>query len=197
MQAACSAPSAGKDPAAAGPAPVAITSTSQPANVGDAKRAARAYHDSGAYARDLAAVATEARSWLSERAPQVSRPALVLDIDETALSNWEVIQRDDFGRIIGGPCRALPEGPCGWAAWDLLGRDPALEPTLRLFQLARGERLLRHRPTGSAAGRDRAQPADRGLRWLRTPLHGAERPKLQLRRGVQGAGARWNRAGGS
>jgi hypothetical protein len=137
MLAACSVPSARTDPAAAGPAPVAINATSQPANVGDAKRAARAYHDSGAYARDVARVATEARSWLSERAPQVSRPALVLDIDETALSNWEVIQRDDFGRIIGGPCRALPEGPCGWAAWDLLGRDPALEPTFRLFQQAR------------------------------------------------------------
>jgi acid phosphatase len=137
MLAACSAPSALTDPAAAGPAPVAIAATIQPANVGDAKRAARAYHDSGAYARDLAVVATEARSWLNERTPKVSRPALVLDIDETALSNWEVIQRDDFGRIIGGPCRALPEGPCGWAAWDLLGRDPALEPTLRLFQQAR------------------------------------------------------------
>ncbi|WP_206664806.1 HAD family acid phosphatase [Dankookia rubra] len=137
MLAACSAPSPLTDPAAVGPAPVAIAAISQPANVGDAKRAARAYHDSGAYARDLAVVVTEARSWLNERTPQVSRPALVLDIDETALSNWEVIQRDDFGRIIGGPCRALPEGPCGWAAWDLLGRDPALQPTLRLFQQAR------------------------------------------------------------
>lgn len=135
MLAACSAPSVPADPVAAGTAPVAAAG--QPANVGDAKRAARTYHDIGAYARDLAAVAAEARRWLGERAPQVSRPALVLDIDETALSNWEVIQRDDFGRIIGGPCRALPEGPCGWAAWDLLGRDPALEPTLRLFRQAR------------------------------------------------------------
>jgi acid phosphatase len=137
MLTACAGPPAQTDPAAAEPAPVAITATNQPANVGDVKRAARAYHDSGAYARDLAVVATEARSWLNQRAPQVNRPALVLDIDETALSNWEVIQRDDFGRIIGGPCQALPEGPCGWAAWDLLGRDPALEPTLRLFQHAR------------------------------------------------------------
>ena len=93
----CAGPSARADQAAAGPAPVAITATSQPPNVGDTKRAARAYHDSGAYARDLAVVATGARSWLSERAPQVSRPTLVLDIDKTALSNWEVIQRDDFG----------------------------------------------------------------------------------------------------
>ncbi len=33
---------------------------SEPPNVGDAKAAATAYHDSGAYARDLASVASEA-----------------------------------------------------------------------------------------------------------------------------------------
>ena len=110
---------------------------SQPANVGDAKRAAAAYHDSGAYERDLTAVASEADAWVAQMAPQVSRPALVLDIDDTALSNWDVIMADDFGRIIGGPCTALPEGPCGWASWDLLGRDPAIAPTLGTFQRAR------------------------------------------------------------
>jgi predicted secreted acid phosphatase len=120
----------------AGQAPVGI-SLSRPPNVGDAKRLAVEYHDSSAYARDLAAVATQAAEWIARRAPQVPRPALVLDIDETALSNWEVILADDFGRIIGGPCPALPEGPCGWAAWDLLGRSRVIEPTLDLFRRAR------------------------------------------------------------
>jgi hypothetical protein len=55
-----------------------------------------------------------------------------------SLSNWEVIKADDFGRIISGRCVALPEGPCGWAAWDLLGRAPVIGPTLQLFQQARG-----------------------------------------------------------
>jgi predicted secreted acid phosphatase len=110
--------------------------TSEPANVGDAKLAARAYHDSGAYERDLAVVASEAGAWLRQRAPQVGRPALVFDVDETALSNWEVILANDFGRFAAGPC-ALPEGPCGWAAWDQLGRDPPLAPTLGVFREAR------------------------------------------------------------
>ena len=82
-------------------------------------------------------MASDAGTWIAERAPQVNRPALVLDIDDTALTNWEVIQADDFGRIINGRCTALPEGPCGWAAWDLLGRAPVIEPTLRLFRQAR------------------------------------------------------------
>src|ERR1700742_1598319 len=81
-----------------------VTAGSQPSNVGDAKIAALAYHGSGAYDRDLTAGAAKADRWLVRRASSVSRPALVLDIDETALSNWEVIQLDDFGRPVDGPC---------------------------------------------------------------------------------------------
>jgi predicted secreted acid phosphatase len=114
-----------------------ITVASQPANVGDAKITALLYHDSGAYARDLAKVADRAARWITERAAGVRRPALVLDIDETALSNWEVIKLDDFGRPIAGPCDPASGAPCGWAAWDQLGRDPAIEPTLRVFRMAR------------------------------------------------------------
>jgi hypothetical protein len=114
-----------------------ISVAAQPANVGDAKLAARAYHDSGAYDRDLAIIAGEARQWLATRAGAAARPALVLDIDETALSNWEVIVRDDFGRPIGGPCDLAIDAPCGWAAWDQLGRDSAIEPTLAVFRQAR------------------------------------------------------------
>lgn len=109
----------------------------QPVNVGDAKTAALSYHDSGAYDHDLAIVASDARHWVEERVRSATRPALVLDIDETALSNWEVIKLDDFGRPIDGPCVPKSGAPCGWAAWDQLGRDPAITPTLRLFQLAR------------------------------------------------------------
>jgi predicted secreted acid phosphatase len=109
----------------------------QPTNVGDAKTAALTYHDSGAYDHDLAVVASVASRWLEKRARSVTRPALVLDIDETALSNWEVIKLDDFGRPIGGPCVPESGAPCGWAAWDQLGRDPAIAPTLQVFQLAR------------------------------------------------------------
>jgi hypothetical protein len=98
---------------------------SQPANVGDAGTAARAYHDSGAYQRDLQLVADQATSWIKARAPSAHQPALVLDIDETALSNWEIIKRDDFGRPIAGPADITSAGPWGWAAWDQLGRDPA------------------------------------------------------------------------
>jgi predicted secreted acid phosphatase len=119
------------------PASAQSIELAQPPNVGDAKLAAITYHKSGAYERDLAAVTAQVSAWLTERAPQVGRPALVLDIDDTALSNWEVIMADDFGRVFDGPCKALPKGPCGWIAWDLLGRSPAIVQTLALFKQAR------------------------------------------------------------
>jgi predicted secreted acid phosphatase len=114
----------------------AEASVTQPENVGDAKIRATQYHDSGEYERDLKSVGAQAVTWMTERASKVAKPALVLDIDETALSNWTVIQADDFGRIIPGPCDSLPDGPCGWQSWDLLGRDPAIDPTLQAFRRA-------------------------------------------------------------
>ncbi len=130
--AACAVQPTKPDPAAA-----FVTVTTQPANVGDAKNAALAYHDSGDYDRDLIMVADKATEWVRDRAGRVAKPAMVLDIDETALSNWEVLKRDDFGRPVPGPCAPGLDTPCGWAAWDLLGRDPAIHPTLQLFNLAR------------------------------------------------------------
>jgi predicted secreted acid phosphatase len=114
-----------------------VSISSQPANVGDAGTAARSYHDSGAYQRDLQIVANHAASWIESRAANAQRPALVLDIDETALSNWEIIKRDDFGRPIAGPADIASAGPWGWAAWDQLARDPAIEPTLEVYRTAR------------------------------------------------------------
>ena len=110
---------------------------SEPANVGDAKFAAVAYYELGAYERDLAAVASRVGARLAERALQVSRAALVLDIDDTVLSNWEVIMADDFGRVFERPCRSLPNGPCGWVAWDLRARTPAIPQMLAVFKQAR------------------------------------------------------------
>ena len=116
-----------------------VTSPSQPPNVGDAMIAAQAYHDGGSYDRDVDLVALQAEAWIATRAPAATKPALVLDVDETVLSNWEIIQRDNFGRPIGGACDLATDGPCGWAAWDQLGRDPPIAPMLRLYRNARAQ----------------------------------------------------------
>jgi len=79
--------------------------------VGDAKAAALAYYNSGTYQKDPRNHSWPGVSWINSRAASVKRPALVLDIDETALSNWEILKRDDFGRPISGPCDEAIDAP--------------------------------------------------------------------------------------
>jgi len=98
----------------------------QPANLGDLKDQVTAYHDNGDYQRDLQAVGQAAQDWVRWRAPQVTKPALVLDIDETSLSNWRQLKANDFGYIPHGPCQRLPSGPCGMLAWDQMGKAKAI-----------------------------------------------------------------------
>jgi predicted secreted acid phosphatase len=74
------------------------------------------------------------------RSGQVNHPAVVLDIDETSLSNWPEIFADDFGYLPSGTCN-LSEGPCGDAAWELRGEAPAISPTLRLFNEAKAKNV--------------------------------------------------------
>lgn len=109
----------------------------QPANVGLLETKALAYHDSGAYMRDLTAVDDQAADWLAAEAPKTKKPALVLDIDETSLSNWEEIKANGFGFFPGGTCDRLPAGPCGFEAWTQSASADAIAPTLRLFAIAR------------------------------------------------------------
>ncbi len=44
---------------------------------------------------------------------------------------------NDFGRVIGGPCNALPQGPCGWRAWDLTARSTVIQPTMDVYNTAK------------------------------------------------------------
>src|SRR4051794_15076496 len=141
------------------PHPVA---SSEPANVGDAKIAATTYHDSGAYDRDLAAAASVADEWIAKRAPIATKPAIVFDIDETALSNWVVIKADDFGRVIPGPCAHPPQGPCGWEAWDIRGESTAIDASLRLYRRAKSLNMAVFFITGRPE--NQRAPTERNLR---------------------------------
>ena len=106
------------------------------ANLGLVKADLLAYGTNGAYASDLATAVGAAETCVLARASQVRNPALVLDIDETSLSNWEQLVANDFGYFAQGGCDFLPKGPCGALKWDELGRATAIAPTLHLFDAA-------------------------------------------------------------
>lgn len=102
----------------------------------DVQRQIDEYIASGRYNADFAAVVDRARAYLEERVPQASRPAIVLDIDETSLSNWPAYRANGWSRILAGECE-LEHGPCGIRAWQAMGRSTALAPTLALVRRAR------------------------------------------------------------
>jgi len=111
-------------------------SAARPPNLFDVQRQIEEYISSGRYDADAAAVVAEARGWLESRAKTATKPAIVLDIDETSLSNWPAYRVNGWARIVNGPCD-LQDGPCGLRAYQALGQSKAIAPTLSLATRAR------------------------------------------------------------
>ncbi len=102
---------------------------SQPENLGLLKVRVLAYLDSETFTRDVEAVATEAVAFISERAAnraEGERLAIVLDIDETALSNLPHMRAMDFGYV-----------PSLWDEWLDTAAGPAIAPVLDIYKAAR------------------------------------------------------------
>jgi hypothetical protein len=124
----------------------------------------RSYHDGGLYDSDLSAVDGQARTFMLKQAKalrqkrkqrcsgkgkQKSRAAasckplklaLVLDIDETSLSNYQQLNLNDFGNATA----AL-------AVSAVAGNSPAIAPTLDLYGRARAAGISVFAITGRPA----------------------------------------------
>lgn len=71
----------------------------EPSNLTLVKKDIISYHDSGAYEKELTAVITQAQQFIHQeikKQPNSGKFALVLDIDETSLSNYKHMIRRDF-----------------------------------------------------------------------------------------------------
>jgi len=124
----CPAPAPNHIPAAPSP----------PLNLENIKDQLREYHQKY-YDIDVAAVFESAQKYLEQNAAQARRPAVVLDIDETSLTNWPNLLADDFGFVPDGSCDVLPKGPCGFNQWVLKGSAKAIEPARKLFEAAKAK----------------------------------------------------------
>lgn len=102
----------------------------EPVNLGLRKDEIRRYVASGEYSQDIAAVAAQAKAWIEERAPRGAaagrKLAVVLDLDETLLSNWPEMAREDFGFE-----------PKAFSAWVEQGKCPLIEPVREVYRAAR------------------------------------------------------------
>jgi hypothetical protein len=135
----------------------------QPINLGVLKRQLLHYACSGTYDGELTKVGGAAQAYLGNRAKEVSKPAIVLDIDETSLSNFPQMIADDFGFIQSGACDLLPKGPCGFHAWLLSTRATAIKPTLELFNAARANNIAVFFITGRFEGAEQRDATIKNL----------------------------------
>ncbi|MBA4137726.1 MAG: acid phosphatase [Opitutus sp.] len=122
----CSTPASNS---ARGPATAAATATvtvAEPPNLYLLKQELKAYIDRGDYDAGIAQVAGEAKAWIEQRAAQGGKLAIVLDIDETALSNLKHMREMDFGYI-----------PALWDQWVADADGPAIESVRDIFRTAR------------------------------------------------------------
>jgi HAD superfamily, subfamily IIIB (Acid phosphatase) len=101
-------------------------------NLGKLKTQLRAYHDCtasrGCYVAELNRQSDRAISILQRRVAKAKsgeKLALVLDIDETALSSWDEQMQDDFGFIARD-----------WNEWASQPQAPVIAGTLRLYNEA-------------------------------------------------------------
>ena len=106
------------------------TFATEPPNLQDAKTTVMKYHDSGEYTQDINHVVNNAITYLSARvttnnAATNKKPAIVLDIDDTTLSNYERLKALNFGGDL-----AL------WHANKIPATDPAIPALLVLYNLA-------------------------------------------------------------
>lgn len=84
------------------------------------------YYESGEYEKDIREVADEAIEYLKTFEGKEGKFAVVLDVDETAVSNW--------GELF--PTR-FHFSPSYWKKWLTEERAPPIKPTLTLFNQAK------------------------------------------------------------
>jgi predicted secreted acid phosphatase len=105
----------------------AFSPTGEPPNLQPHKQQVRTYVESGDYQREIAAVAARARVWIEQRvAKGGAKLTVIFDLDETLLSNWPLLKKQDFGYV-----------PAEWERWVEAGEAPAIEPVREIFLAAR------------------------------------------------------------
>ena len=90
------------------------------------------------YDNEIELIVREAQAWLKQRASQVTSPTIVLDVDETSLSNWSrMYYKDGYPYLPHDACdlTKLIEA-CGDVDWQWSAKAPAIQPVLDLYRLA-------------------------------------------------------------
>jgi acid phosphatase len=96
------------------------------------------YYRCTRYDLDIEIVMRDARHWLMRRAAQIKNAAVVLDIDDTSLSNWKrLYYKDGYPYIPHDECDFTSKlEACGDIDWQWSEGAPAVKPVLDFYRLA-------------------------------------------------------------
>lgn len=145
---------------------VGTKSFAEPQNIGSLRAELRDYYDTGAYDKEVAAIAEQAGAYIDARAKtnaKMAKPAklaIVLDIDDTTLSNYQDIEHRDFcdnSKLIKAGIRRA--------------NAPAIASMLKLYQNTRQEKVAVFFVTGR--GPDLQKSTEKNLKAVGyTTWHG-------------------------
>lgn len=150
----------------------------EPVNLNEVKTKLIAYHDCSmptCYVPQIERQSNKAIGLLKSsvaKAKPGAKLALVLDIDETSLSNWDEEKQDDFGYVAAD-----------WNAWVKKRAAPAIAGTLRLYQEAEKDHVAVFFITGRGEGQ--REDTETNLKavgytqWDGLALRRADHPKTQ------------------
>lgn len=102
-----------------------VYTVQEPPNLGILQDTVETYIKSGAYEKGIAEVIDSAKSFIAARYKKAVKPAIVLDVDETSLSNLQFEYKYDFGY-----------NSVLWNDWIKKSADPPIKPTLELTKWA-------------------------------------------------------------
>lgn len=120
----------------------------EPANLAQLTEQVQAYHDSGDYEKEVTAIVDKAREYVNKRAEQNAQSrhpqklAIILDIDETSLSNYKYMVARHFHATKEQLHREI-----------MAAEAPAIQPMLALYQDA----IQHHIAVFFVTGRHEAQ----------------------------------------
>jgi acid phosphatase len=110
----------------------------EPRNLALCKREVRAYVTSKQYMEDILAVTSEAEKYIAEHINTSERNAIILDVDETSLSNLKYELQMDFGYTSST-----------WAEWKWKSQATPILPTLQLYRWVQAKKLALFFITGT------------------------------------------------
>jgi len=101
-------------------------------NIQQARAAVEAYHANGQYLHDIKVIINDLRKHIEETlaSDKYTKPAIVFDIDETLLSNYQAEKEMGFNF-----------SPRYWRYWVNMSKAPAIEPVKILYDFAVSKEL--------------------------------------------------------